>query len=139
MGRMPAGVVVLLAAAAQGATTVPPDRRAVVRALLERSRLLEHTHFQIPVHLWRQYTEAKLTGFRTHVFAPVDAIPQLGRYRFVIAPERSVNLEVTLRVHVFNAFFSQDTRVLSADLEKSGTVTYFKKSGEEKWDSHEWH
>ena len=45
-------VLLLAIPAARGEET---DRQAVVRALLDRSRLLADTHFSIPADLWRRY------------------------------------------------------------------------------------
>ena len=55
----------LLCCCAQGLCAEPPDRAAVVRELLSRSRLLEDIHFRVPVAVWERYAREKEAGLAT--------------------------------------------------------------------------
>ncbi len=107
-------VAVALTAVAVGQDLPSPDARAVVEALLKRSRELEDVRFCVPQALWKQYLREEL-GDPAPVgpSAPVPWIAEAGVYRLTVEQGKGV-LEATVRVRVFDALAGNKLAVLSA-------------------------
>ncbi|OQB86106.1 MAG: Tetratricopeptide repeat protein [Planctomycetes bacterium ADurb.Bin126] len=73
-----------------------PDRAAIVRSLLARSRLLDDTCFQVPVETWRRYLV--LSGQDRD--APVPWIIEAGTYTLGIDKDRKPSIEARLLLRV---------------------------------------
>jgi len=91
----------LLCCCAQGLCAEPPDRAAVVRELLSRSRLLEDIHFRVPVAVWERYAREKEAGLAT-VPPPAAMIADKGVYHLRVPAERKPTLAVTLAFQVLS-------------------------------------
>ena len=92
------------------------DRQAVVRALLDRSRLLADTHFSIPADLWRKY-QVSIGAERGEVpSAPVPFILELGQYRLAVAEDGGREVTATVRLHVIRPDQCVNVPVLSASM-----------------------
>ena len=78
------------------------DREAVVREMLDRSRLLEDVHFKVPLPLWRRYIEETVAGAAAAPQAPVPLIPEEAVYHLTVAEDGAATLAVRLRLRVFD-------------------------------------
>jgi len=78
------GLVGVLVPAGAGVSAAPPGREAVVQALIDRSRFLEDTQFQVPLPLYRRYLHETVPGYREP--APVTYILDGARYHFALSP-----------------------------------------------------
>ena len=87
------------------------DRAAIVRALIERSQLLEDTRFTVPRAVWQQYLREQGEAEP----APVGLIAAEGRYELAIAADHTATLTATVRLRVFDPGRCAGTRVLSAE------------------------
>ena len=89
------------------------DREAMVRALLERSRLLQDTNFRVPRSVYEQYVRESLQPAGVEA-APVPLIPEEGVYALSLPADRKPLLVATLRLRVFDAERCGALPVLSA-------------------------
>ncbi|HUU59080.1 MAG TPA: hypothetical protein VMZ50_06020, partial [Phycisphaerae bacterium] len=104
----------LLCCCAQGLCAEPPDRAAVVRELLSRSRLLEDIHFRVPVAVWERYAREKEAGLAT-VPPPAAMIADKGVYHLRVPAERKPTLAVTLAFQVLSPDKVRNLPVLADD------------------------
>lgn len=108
------GIVVLYiawAGAAFGGSE--PSRDDVVRALMQRSRLIEDVQFQLPIEIYRRYlaeTEARPEK------PPIGFIIEQGRYGVTLNEKNELSLRVELSVRVLDANRCREIPVLSAAL-----------------------
>ncbi|MCY2931250.1 MAG: hypothetical protein NTV86_17530 [Planctomycetota bacterium] len=108
-------VAVAFTAVAVGQELQSPDSRAVVEALLKRSRELEDVRFCVPQALWKQYLREQLGGpSPAGPGAPVPWIAEAGLYRLTVAESGKGVLEATVRIRVFDALPAKNLAVLSA-------------------------
>ncbi len=91
-----AGTVVPNAPANDTADPFGPDRAAIVRSLLARSRLLDDARFQVPVDTWRRYLV--LSGQDRE--APVPWIIEAGTYTLGVDKDRKPSIEARLLIRV---------------------------------------
>lgn len=110
-GRIVILVVIGVLAAVSGTSAEKPDRDAVVRALIERSRLLEDAHFEVPLRLWKRYLVETLPGYVEP--APVTYILEEARYHLTLSAVGDMILTVRLRLQVFGAAKCRNLPILS--------------------------
>jgi len=108
-------VVAAGAAFAAEAAGVPdgPDREAVVREMLERSRLLEDARFRVARSLYERYVREALQPGRP-MPAPVPMVAEEGRYLLRIPADRKLVIEAALRFRVLDPERCPKVRVLPA-------------------------
>lgn len=107
---MAAAFVAICAFFSAGVAAQQPDRRDdAVRAMLDRSRLLEDVAFEIPVGLYRRY----LRQLREPVALPVSHIAESATYHLTVDKGRTLRVELCLRV--FDPAKCRNLPVLSAD------------------------
>ncbi len=108
-------VVAAGAAFAAEAAGVPdgPDREAVVREMLERSRLLEDAKFRVARSVYEQYVREALQPARA-LPAPVPMVAEEGRYVLRIPADRKLALEASLLFRVLDPERCAKVRVLPA-------------------------
>ena len=92
------------------------DRREIIEALLERSRLLENVHFRVPQSLWIDYQRFLLGPPAGPGAAPVDCISAKGIYRLAVAKDRAVTLEAEIHLRVFRPAKLRPLGVLTAEV-----------------------
>jgi len=93
------GAVFLIVVAGSMVSAETRDRDAIIRALIERSQLLEDTHFAVPKTLWKEYIRDTVKNEPL----PVGFILAEGQYS-VFLPEdpADAKLSVRLSLHVFD-------------------------------------
>ena len=102
--------------AGAGETKNSDDARAVIDALLKRSRLLEDVHFRIPRSVWRRYVLARAGGPADRAPKPPAAcIRPVGTYRLSVSGDGRVALAVEVHLHVFDARGARNPAVLPAN------------------------
>ncbi len=106
---------VVLCLVVVGARAADQDRDAVVRSMLDRSRLLEDAHFRVPVELWRQYRQAIGDEADRPDAVPVHMVAAEGVYAITETSTTSSSLTATVRLTVFDAIRCRNTPVLSAE------------------------
>jgi hypothetical protein len=105
-------VLLLMAPALRAEEAGRPD---VVRQMLQRSKLLEDTYFQVPVRLWQQYEKSLLAGEQVEP-VPVAMIASQGRYSLEISADRQVRLHARVVLDVLDPQRCGAVSVLSAAL-----------------------
>ena len=103
----------LVLAAAAWAWGGGAGREAVVREMLERSRLLEDVQFKVPLPLWRRYVRETAAGAPARVPAPVPMIAEEGLYQLTVGADQAARLAVRLRLRVFDPHGFASAAVLS--------------------------
>ncbi|HUT59487.1 MAG TPA: secretin N-terminal domain-containing protein [Phycisphaerae bacterium] len=94
----------------------PVDRDAVVRALLERSRLLADARFVVPVGVYSEYLRATGAEAPPRAKAPVPCIAETGEYRLAVDADGAAVLKVELRLNIFDPAGARNLPVLSGRL-----------------------
>jgi len=97
-----------------GLCAQPIPRADIVRAMLERSRLLEDVRFDVPLELWKRYARETTPGLAAPLPAPVAGIFEEATYGIAIAEDRTVTLTASLRLHVFDPARCRNMAVLSS-------------------------
>jgi len=92
------------------------DREAVIRALQQRSRLLEDVHFRIPIAVYRNYVRSQLGAPEPAHPAPVAWVAEGARYRLTLDANDTPVLAATLRLRVFQPRQARNVRALTAGL-----------------------
>ncbi|MGB2823670.1 MAG: secretin N-terminal domain-containing protein, partial [Phycisphaerae bacterium] len=91
-----------------------PGRDEVVRALLERSRLLQDVRFNIPGSLYREYL--RITSGGEAMFPPpVASIAESGRYHLTLDEAGRPTLSATVALGVFKPRRCRNLPVLMAE------------------------
>jgi len=103
---------VLLTSAVRGQGVA--DRAEIVRAMLERSRLLKDVQVEIPVAVWRRYLRDQAGPDVLGDPAPVAVIAERGMYQIDIDGQRRATLAASIRLRVFNPSQCRNLPVLSA-------------------------
>lgn len=88
------------------------EQAAIVRLLLERSRLLEDAKFQVPLRFWEDYLRA--AGLGPAVAAPVPCIAEDGVYDLAIDANGQGTLTASIQVRVFDPSLCRQLPVLSS-------------------------
>ena len=91
-----------------------PDRRTVIREMLDRSRLLEDAHFTVPVELYLRYARQRAAPPAAPP-PPVPVIAEEGAYHLRISDGREVRLAARLRLIVLDRAGAVSIDVLSHD------------------------
>ena len=108
------GIVVLYIAWAGAAFGAPdPSRDDVVRALMQRSRLIDDVQFQLPVEIYRRYLAE--TAARP-AKPPTAFIIEQGRYGVTLGDKNHPSLRVELSVRVLDSNQCREIPVLRASL-----------------------
>jgi len=83
--------------------------------MLDRSRLLEDIHVEIPVMLWREYLRDQAAREGGAHASPVAMIAERGLYQIRLNSQNQATLEVSLRLHIFRPGQCRNLPVLSAE------------------------
>ena len=75
------------------------DRDALIRKIINRSRLLEDVHFRLPRSVWRRFV---LDSAKDDDPAPIPCIPSRGEYRLTISGDGQAALETEIHLHVLD-------------------------------------
>ncbi|MBT3202136.1 MAG: hypothetical protein HN350_19710, partial [Phycisphaerales bacterium] len=97
----------------------PPDRRALVNEILNRSRLLEDAYFRIPRSVWHQFVIDESKGPDP---APVSHICSRGVYRIQADAKGAAGLDAEIRLLVLDARSAGSINVLPAPIAWSKTT-----------------
>ena len=89
------------------------DARAIIDAMLKRSRLLEDVHFRIPRSVWERYVLARAADRPPK--PPTACIRSMGTYRLSVSGDGQVALAAELHLHVFDARSARNLAVLPAN------------------------
>ncbi|MBN2583705.1 MAG: hypothetical protein JXL80_11620 [Planctomycetes bacterium] len=114
--------LIALAATSAAWADEAADREAIVRRLLERSQLLEDTHFTVPVEFYRQWLQRVAEEAGQGVLPPVDYVDELADYRLAVPAEGPPTLRVTRRLRVFRPQGCRNVPLVSAELSWSRVV-----------------
>ena len=112
-GRAVSIVVVCLAWAGAAFGGAGPSRDDFVRALMQRSRLIDDVQFQLPVEIYRLYLAERAEASEK---APAAFIIEQGRYGVTLDEKNRPSLRVELSVRVLDPAECREIPVLSAAL-----------------------
>jgi len=112
-GRAAGIVVFYVAWAGVAFGGAEPSRDDVVRALMQRSRLLDDVQFQLPVEIYRLYLTERAAEPEK---APTAFIIEQGRYGVTLDKKNQPSLRVELSVDVLDPAGGREVPVLSAAL-----------------------
>ncbi|HUU43182.1 MAG TPA: hypothetical protein VMX57_05350, partial [Planctomycetota bacterium] len=90
----------------------PVNRDALIRALLDRSRLLQDAHFELPLDVYRRYLREVVEGEPL----PVSHIVSEGRWHVTLPATGDAKLTATLRLVVFDPVKARAIPLLSEKL-----------------------
>jgi hypothetical protein len=96
---------------AQTAPAAPaePQRRRIVQALMDRSRLLEDVCFTVPRSVWSAY----LRDGPLRALPPVGCVSELGAYRLTVSADGTIALTTEVQLNVLDSPTAGQTGVLS--------------------------
>ncbi|MDP6637472.1 MAG: hypothetical protein QGG42_21445 [Phycisphaerae bacterium] len=131
-----ARVIAFLAIAAQGGILCAQessDRTALIREIINRSRLLEDAHFRLPRSVWRRFVIDQAKGSD---YAPVSHIISRGVYRLKADAKGSASIEAEIHLLVLDSRQARAVAVLSnipawSDITLDGAA--FAPAAKGKW------
>ncbi len=96
--------------------SVPDEtvRAAVVREMLDQSRLLDDAAFTIPLDYWKEFLRDQAEAHGVAQPPPVPLIAEAGEYHLSAPAGQSPVLQVTVRLHVFRPYLCANSPVLWA-------------------------